>query len=133
MDQWPGEDYDGTSVLAGAKVMLARGFIREFRWAFNLQDLLVTVSRKGPVVLGINWYESMFEPDADGYLRPNDSLAGGHAILCIGVNVKRRDVTLFNSWGPNWGNLGRARVTWDDLDRLLHEDGEACVPVRRLL
>lgn len=133
IDQWPGEDYAGTSVLAGAKIMLERGFIREYRWCFNLADVLTTVSRKGPVVLGINWYEGMFQPDVSGYLRPMGGLAGGHAIMCNGVNVKRRDVTLVNSWGPNWGSLGRAKMTWDDLDRLLHEDGEACVPIRRLL
>lgn len=133
IDQWPGEAYEGTSVLAGAKIMLERGYIREYRWCFDLNDVLTTVSRRGPVVLGINWYEDMFDPDENGYLHPRGLLAGGHAILCAGVSVKRRDVTLFNSWGPGWGNVGRARLTWDDLDRLLHESGEACVPLRRRL
>lgn len=133
IDQWPGDDYDGTSVLAGAKIMLARGYIREYRWCFNLDDVLTTVSRRGPVVLGINWYEGMFNTDANGYVRPTGSIAGGHAIMCNAVNITRKDVTLTNSWGINWGRYGRCRMTWEALDRLLHEDGEACVPIRRLL
>lgn len=133
LDQWPGEDYDGTSVLAGAKVMQLRGYIREYRWCFGLNDVLATVSRRGPVVLGINWYDGMFAPDGRGLLHISGGIAGGHAIMCNGVNVPRRDVTLTNSWGLNWGMFGRARLSWDDLDRLLHEDGEACAPIRRLV
>lgn len=133
VDEWPGEDYEGTSVLAGAKVMLERGTITEYRWCFGIGDVLATVSRHGPVVLGINWYEGMFDPGVDGYLNVTGGIAGGHAILCSGVNVRRQDVTLYNSWGPAWGDGGRALLSWDDLGRLLAEDGEACAPMRRRL
>src|SRR4051812_13317178 len=33
VDEWPGEDYDGTSVRAGAKVLQADGRLLEYRWA----------------------------------------------------------------------------------------------------
>jgi hypothetical protein len=32
-----------------------------------------------------------------------------------------------NSWGRSWGQRGRAKITLDDLRRLLDEDGEACL------
>src|SRR5688572_4651035 len=39
LDQWPGEDYDGTSVIAGAKAVQRRGHLTEYRWAFTEPDL----------------------------------------------------------------------------------------------
>lgn len=131
LDEWPGENYDGTSVLAGAKASTARGWLTEYRWAFNLNDALAAISRHGPCVLGIDWYTGMFDPDPDGFLHPDGPLAGGHAILAVGVNVNRRTVTLHNSWGRGWGVDGKAKLSWDDLGFLLSEQGECCVPVRR--
>jgi hypothetical protein len=134
LDPWPGEEYEGTSVLAGAKAVQALhpGKMLEYRWAFDLNDVLRTVSYFGPVVLGIPWYESMSTPNAGGWVYPLNHVAGGHAILCHGVNVKEKSVKLWNSWGPQWGINGGCKMTWADLEFLLNQDGEACVPVKRL-
>jgi hypothetical protein len=131
VDEWPGENYSGTSVLAGAKVVQREGFLTEYRWAFGLQDLVLALGYKGPAVLGIPWYEGMYEPDPKGIIRPTGRVAGGHAILANGVNVKRELVRLHNSWGPDYGLGGSAFISFGDLERLLHEDGEACIPVVR--
>ncbi len=131
IDQWPGEAYSGTSVLAGAQVAKALGYIPEYRWAFGAQDVLDTVGSYGPCVLGMNWYEGMFRPDESGFLRPTGRVAGGHALVCLGVNLRGEYVTLHNSWGRDWGVNGRARLAFGDLDRLLREDGDAAVPVMR--
>jgi len=131
LDPWPGEGYEGTSVLAGAKAMQRRGYLQEYRWAFGLDDALTAISRHGPAVLGLNWYEGMFDTDETGRISPTGRLSGGHAILATGVNVAAQTVTLHNSWGLSWGRAGKAKISWDDLDRLLHEDGEVCVPVVR--
>lgn len=131
IDEWPGEDYDGTSVLAGAKAVAAMGYMKEYRWAFGLDDLVLAVGHAGPAVLGINWYDAMFNTGVDGYVRVGGAIAGGHAILCFGVNVKAKYFRLHNSWGRDWGENGNCKVSFDDMDRLLHEGGEACVPVER--
>lgn len=131
VDAWAGEAYEGTSVLAGVKVAQRLGHFAEYRWAFGLNDLILALGYKGPAVLGVNWYEGMFDTDADGYVRPTGDIAGGHAILARRVNIPGRFVELHNSWGKGWGVNGRARISFDDLDRLLHEDGEACIPVAR--
>ena len=138
IDEWDGGAYpgaapfyEGTSVLAGAKVVKALGAMDEYRWAFGLSDLILAVGYAGPAVLGINWYEGMFDPDPSGLVRVSGDVAGGHAIVANGVSVKRRLVRLHNSWGPGWGVGGHAFIGWDDLERLLHEQGEACIPVGR--
>lgn len=131
LDEWPGEDYAGTSILAGAKATMRRGWITEYRWAFGLEDVLLTLAQLGPVVLGVNWYSGMNRPDVYGYIYPEGWVQGGHAILAVGVDFERQAVRLHNSWGADWGEKGQAWITFSDLDRLLHEHGEACVPLVR--
>jgi hypothetical protein len=131
LDQWPGEDYSGTSVLAGAKATQEAGYLTEYRWGFGIDDLLATLAYHGPAVLGINWMTDMWDVDDAGYIHATGTVAGGHAILAHGVNIKSESVLLRNSWGITWGRRGGCRITFADLDQLLHDEGEACVPVVR--
>ncbi len=132
LDEWDGENYDGTSVLAGMKAAQEAGWYGEYRWCFGLADLRDAVSYKGPAVLGINWYQSMYQTDALGVIRVEGERVGGHCILCNAVDVKRRTFTLHNSWGPTYGVNGAGKISFDDMERLLHEQGEAVVPIKRL-
>jgi hypothetical protein len=132
LDEFPGENYDGTSVIAGAKAVLADGFMKEYRWAFGLDDMILALSHAGPVVLGLNWYRGMMDPDKNGFLVPDNNLAGGHCILANGVNVEQKFITVHNSWGKSWGKNGEAKISFADMTRLLAEQGEVCVPVGRL-
>ena len=86
------------------------------------------------MVIGINWYEGMFDPgyvkDATGTYRitvvPTGAIAGGHCLLVNGVNVEAQVYRLKNSWGRGWGANGRASISFSNMARLLSEDGEAC-------
>jgi len=141
-DQWAGTEYDGTSVIAGAKTVNSLGHMPEYRWAFGIDDVLRTLSEHGPVVLGVNWYEGMFNTNEKGFIAPTGNLAGGHAILAKGVKFRKREgfwwkdlpepyVILHNSWGTGWGVNGDAYILASDLEILLNQQGEACVPVKR--
>ena len=153
LDPWPGEDYSGTSVLAGVKAVqeivnkYGKSLITEYRWAFGIQDVLRVIGFMGPVVLGIDWYENMYEPDARFFIRPTGEVVGGHAILANGVKIVKKNsaleadwdnvdldksfVRLHNSWGQGYGLGGDAFITVRDLDTLLKNGGEACIPVVR--
>lgn len=123
--------YEGTAVLTGAQYLTSLGAMDEYRWAFSVDDLIQGVGYTGPAVLGLPWYEGMFTPDNKGFVRPTGSIAGGHCILCRGVSVRYKRFLLHNSWGADWGRNGTCFVSFEDMDRLLHEQGEACIPVRR--
>jgi hypothetical protein len=131
LDDWPGEDYSGTSVLAGAKAVQARGYMKEYRWGFSLNDLLGALSYAGPVVLGLNWMTGMMATDTDGYIRATGQVEGGHCITAMAVQPSGRRVGLVNSWGLDWGKGGHCWITYDDLEKLLHDQGEQCIPVGR--
>lgn len=134
LDEIPGENYQGTSVLAGAKAMLENfnGVFTSYHWAFNLNDLLIALSNVGPVVLGINWHTGMYDPTSQGFIYPTGSIVGGHAILAVGLNLENKAVKLLNSWGPDWGMGGTAWIRFSDLEKLLKTNGEACVPTGKI-
>ena len=122
----PGMDW-GTTVRAGAEAVMGFGRLKSYVWAFALQPVVEWVLTNGPVVLGTNWYSS-FEPDEEGIvrIRPNAVPVGGHAYLLRGVDTKRALARCCNSWGDGWGDSGDFELPFRDLERLIHEDGEAC-------
>ena len=132
LDAWAGEDYEGSSVIAAMKAGVEHGWYDEYRWAFGESDLAWAVGHCGPAVLGIPWYTDMLETDSAGFVSPTGHVAGGHAILCNGYSYTKRVYRLHNSWGPDWGINGHAFIKAADLDKLLNERGEACIPTKRL-
>ena len=130
VDEWPGENYDGTSVRAGAKVMQQMGYVDTYLWGWDLKTVVEAVATVGPVVMGTNWYSGMFTPESvTGYVRPTGGLAGGHAWVIDGINITKGFARCKNSWGTGWGKRGRFRLAFEDLERLINEDGEACLAV----
>ena len=125
-DRWPGENYRGTSVRAGAKVLKALGFIDTYLWANNVSEIKQWVLTTSPVVLGTVWRAGMFKTDEDGFVNVDGGIAGGHAYLCSGYSHKRRAFRCVNSWGRGWGDKGRFWIKEDDLAGLLSQGGEAC-------
>lgn len=138
IDQWPGEDYEGTSVLAGAQMMQKYNLLRQYRWAFNIDQIVDSLVAIGPVVLGVNWYSGMYRAP-DGVLKVSGNHVGGHALLAIGYNPSsskhggKPTVILQNSWGKSWGINGVAEISVEELAALMKErgGGEACVPILR--
>lgn len=131
LDQWPGEAYSGTSVLAGAKVAKERGWVLEYRWAFSEEDLARAIGYIGPAVIGIPWLEGMRRPDAKGYIHPTGAQVGGHAIMVRGFSAYLKRYRLTNSWGSSWGINGECFITRADMAYLLSLRGDACIPVTR--
>lgn len=129
-DEWPGVDYDGTSGLGLCKYMKIRNLIDEYRWCFGLNEVLLTLSHIGPIGLGVMWKTGMWETDDRGFISPTGADEGGHEVELIGVDVSEKSVIGMNSWGPGWGVKGRFKLTWDGLEELLDNQGDAFVILR---
>lgn len=149
IDEWPGGSYpgatpvyEGTSVLAAAKVLKAAGIIDAYHWALNIQQLAMGVAYDGPCVFAYNWYNNMFHPDQQGFVYPGGGIAGGHATLVYGVQIVpiarpfgplrwdeidmyRSYLQVENSWGKNWGLGGKFRLHLRDAAMLLSQQGDA--------
>lgn len=121
---------EGASVLAGAKACKRLGVINEYRWAFGVEQVLDALVQRGPVVLGVEWTEGMYDTDISGLVDLSGDVVGGHCITLFGYRksfVGHECVTWINSWGAGYGigGVGYLRVT--DLEQLLGRDGEACI------
>jgi hypothetical protein len=121
----------GGSVLGVAKALLADGMIEKFRWAFGITDVIDTLITKGPLVLGINWHQSMYETTPAGLVRVDGPIAGRHSLVARGYwpdhPVFGEVIMWTNSWGRSYGLNGTGYIKVSDLGMLLKAGGEACI------
>jgi hypothetical protein len=142
-DEWPGENYDGTSVRALMNVLKTRGWIKGFVWGQSVDDAIHWMNGGyGTIIVGTNWYLSMDEVDAKGFMlepKPTDTPVGGHAYRVNWWDEKKQGFLIVNSWGHGWGMLdphnsgqmtGMAYMSRDLFTRLQAEDGEITAPTQ---
>lgn len=128
IDEWPGENYNGTSVRAAAKILQNRGFIRNYFWTTDVNVLANTILNTGPVVAGTWWTTGMMKPNrTTGLITATGKLLGGHAYVINGVDMNRRLFRIKNSWGRGWGFQGSAVISFNDMSRLMRMQGEICL------
>lgn len=141
LDQWPGEDYSGTSVNAGMIVARDLGLIESWRWAKTWTDLRDSLINLGPVVLAIPWHDGMYEAKR-AHLKVTGEQVGWHCILANGYDPSHRlpgkpdpteRVRLLNSWGLGYGVRGHAWIDRSDLEGLMAQGAEMVVPLGRTL
>lgn len=142
---------DGATIIAGAKAAKKAGHISGYHACFGMKEFTDALRVKGPVVLGIPWYDGMYQTEESGLIRVSGALAGGHCLLATGYIPKsimyKRAVTradqmaqalvkafgtslyqVLNSWGPDFGLNGVGYVREPDMERLLiQEKGEAYI------
>lgn len=137
-DEWAGESYDGSSVLGATKAVNKLGYVGFYHWAFSIQEVYSSLSYIGPVVVGTDWMESMFDPDENGLLTVTGNasdVAGGHAYFIrsiilneaykaslIGSENNLVGVPLLrirNQYGRGWGHEGEGLIWGTDMARLL--------------
>jgi hypothetical protein len=102
IDEWPGEDYDGTSVRAACDVLRSVGH--------------VATTRQLPTL-------------ADGILANRWATTWDQVRAALGVPDSQLGIQLMNSWGRSYPHY--VTLTDEAGERLLSEDGEACLVTDR--
>lgn len=124
---YPPED-GGSSGLGAAKALQSLGLCSGYTHAFSVPAML-TALQAGPVLIGIPWFNSMWEPvDGRVTVDPSSGLAGGHELCVDQLDVDSGYVGFANSWGTGWGSDGRGLIDLADLQTLLADDGDCTVP-----
>lgn len=118
---------DGAYTRDGAKAMLNRHRLSTYAFADTMDAILTHLRNHGPVVIGSDWTDDMFDPDSNGFVAPTGSVAGGHCYLLYGVTGSI--LTFKNSWGSSWGQDGSFHMTVGNFQTLLDAYGEAVASV----
>ncbi|PJM98138.1 hypothetical protein CG740_37275 [Streptomyces sp. CB01201] len=114
----------GSTGLAVAKAAQKAGLISGYQHALSLDATLKALTAT-PLIVGVNWYEGFDTPDSAGLVHVSGSVRGGHEFLLYGIDATANTVLARNSWGTDWGAAGCFSFSFDDLGRLLDEDGDA--------
>ena len=150
LDEWPGGAYpgaapfyEGSSNLGICKAVmeLYPHEVTGFEHCFGIKDVLLTISYKGGVGVGINWRRGMSEPDEHGIIHNSGVLDGGHSVWVKGqklvfmsrkvaktwqyLNTDESLVKIHQSWGEGHGVGGDVCLPVGELDVLLQEDGDS--------
>lgn len=127
----------GTWASVVCNELLRRGSISGYYWASDPWELRAHLLEVGSVCVGLDWYRSMFFPEAlyNNYyvnVDKDSPIDGGHEILINGVNSSPSRGEPFyrikNSWGASWGKNGTARIPCTQLEDLIfNQNGDAVV------
>jgi hypothetical protein len=122
VDEFEGAEpaMSGTSVRAGAKVMVRERHLGEYVWSGSADEILAWVRAKGPLVFSTRWFGSMYEPDRNGYVYARGRNAGGHALCAFGV-AANDDLHVQQSWGEDHGLDGCIKVGRKTLSYLISQ------------
>jgi hypothetical protein len=126
--QYPPTD-TGSSGVGVGKALKALGLAAGYTHAFSVAALNSAL-QTGPVMIGIEWYNSMFDPAADGRIPVTKSsgVAGGHEIALTAFDAATDEYRIDNSWGTSWGVAGSGFFSVSDLTYLLSQQGDVTVP-----
>lgn len=128
LDNFPGSyppKDTGSDGLSAAKAAVKLGLIAGYQH-ITTPAQLASALKLGPVIVGTNWYNSMFDPDPIGGVTVDKSsgLAGGHE-YCLDEITGHGSFGFTNSWGTSWGVNGRFYIEQTEFLALLKNKGDA--------
>jgi hypothetical protein len=156
IDEWTDTPpAEGTSLRAGFDILRDKGHRRIYagtsrppeldegivsvnRWITTVDEARTAISTGMPVCIGINWYNSFYDPSkietghrgkAEAWIAVKGQnwgpIVGGHCITIAGASDRRHAFALYNSWGtsypwPCW-------LPYESFATLIAQQGEAAI------
>jgi hypothetical protein len=144
-DEWPGEDYEGSSASGAVKALKAVGAYLESDWpyarrtkpagakpAYNVSayrrlegvEPILEALRDGHAVFAtITTTPEFTDPAKDGTvtIKLPLQLEGGTSVAIVGYDSKRGTFTFANHWGTGWGRQGFGVIKDTDLAAILQD------------
>lgn len=114
----------GSDGLSIAQVLKVRGLISGYQHITSI-NAAHTAIQAGPFIVGVPWYDGMFEPDKNNVVAISGAIAGGHEFECVAYDSTTDLWKFANSWGTSWGDNGYFYMNSATFARLLSEDGDA--------
>jgi len=142
-DEFPGNNYEGTTLSGGVKALQNVGAALESDWPYSQKaplrpparrfriqrfDGLTTTAQiidalKGGAVVpaALQVTDDFMHVGSDGHLtvRPGSPILGGHSVTIVGWNDKTTEFKFANEWGERWGANGFGFIRASDLQRML--------------
>jgi hypothetical protein len=142
-DEWPGEDYAGSSARGAMKGWHKHGVCSDRLWPYeandpgqlddrrsqdatqrplgayyrvNHKDLICmhsAIAEVGILYATATVHSGWMNPSGDGMIEQTDTIEGGHAFAIVGYD--RRGFWIQNSWGRDYGRGGFEGYSFADL------------------
>lgn len=134
-DAWHNKPHDGTSIEAGFQYLQEYGYIDSVQYTHDPAVVADYILNYGPVEMSTFWSTSMDSPDATGVITPNAFLRGFHAFYCYAYDRIKQMFGCQNSWGTEFAQAGRFKLSFDTMVVLLENDygpgnREAAMPIK---
>jgi len=140
-DEWPGVEYDGSSLRGAIHGWKNMGVCKEDYWPYNLgrnkgsltieaaknarehtigayyrlkpaiSDFHAALNETGVIAVSAKVHKGWNAPQ-NGIIEYSDNNQGGHAFIIVGYNEK--GFWIQNSWGKSWGDKGVALWSYED-------------------
>jgi pimeloyl-ACP methyl ester carboxylesterase len=141
-DEWPGEDYDGSSARGAMKGWHKHGLCAQRLWKDHARDRTLNEKRAADAIerplgayfrvnhkdlvamhaaiseVGILYATCIVHEGwqavgrGDREIEYREGGIGGHAFAIVGYD--RESFWIQNSWGEDWGEMGLARLSYED-------------------
>jgi len=94
--------------------------ITSYHRLMTVDEMRACLAEGYPFVFGFTVYErfesqTVARTGVVNMPKPAEKVLGGHAVLAVGYDDKKKRFTVRNSWGPDWGKQGYFTMPYDYL------------------
>jgi len=143
-DEWPGESYEGTSLLGGLKAAKTIGAYLESDWPYSekkgppaakpsyrvvsfdpvkgIDGIISALKQRRVVIAQVRVTEDFAEAGKDGKVVIRSRQSGGigsKGVCIVGYDPDSAEFRFANDWGASWGHQGFGLIRDTDLQKLL--------------